>query len=96
VLASDNENFGNVIPEAMWMERPVVVTDGVGASELVRIAEAGIVCAPDPDALRSALLALAGDRERAQKLGQAGASYARAHLSWDRVAQRMLALYEGS
>jgi len=43
VLPSYSENFGNTVPEAMIRACPVVVTEEVGAADLVRHAQAGRV-----------------------------------------------------
>jgi glycosyltransferase involved in cell wall biosynthesis len=95
VLASDNENFGNVVPEAMWMRTPVVVSDQTGASEVVRQAGCGLVCARTPEAVREALLELWSNDARRAAMGEAGERYARAHLTWRSVAEQMLFCYEG-
>jgi glycosyltransferase involved in cell wall biosynthesis len=95
VLASDNENFGNVVPEAMWMKTPVVVSDQTGASEVVQQAGCGLVCKRDPDAVREALLELWQSDARRAAMGEAGERYARAHLTWRSVAEQMLFCYEG-
>jgi glycosyltransferase involved in cell wall biosynthesis len=93
ILPSDNENFGNVVLEAMAVGRPVVVTERVGASTLVRDAEAGLVCAADPGALREAMQALWGDVAAADAHGQAGRAYVRERFGWPRVAARMVEAY---
>lgn len=95
VLASDNENFGNVVPEAMWMKTPVVVSDHTGASEVVLRAGSGLVCKRDPDAVREALLALWQDDDLRRAMGEAGERYARENLGWGSVAEHMLRCYSG-
>lgn len=96
VLASDNENFGNVVPEAMWMRVPVVVSDRTGAAEVIARAGAGLVCPREAGALREALLRLWNDAELRRALGEAGARYARSELSWRSVALHMQRGYEGA
>jgi glycosyltransferase involved in cell wall biosynthesis len=93
VLASDNENFGNVVPEAMWMGTPVVVSEQTGARDVVEQAGAGLVCARDPSALRDALGSLWRDAALCARMGQAGQRFAREHLSWPFVARQMQACY---
>jgi len=96
VLASDSENFGNVVPEAMWMGTPIVVTDTTGASEVVARAGCGFVCRRDAGELRSALLRLWQDEQLRNAMGEVGARYVREHLSWRGVAHTMLSCYESA
>jgi glycosyltransferase involved in cell wall biosynthesis len=96
VLASDNENFGNVVPEAMWMKTPVVVSEQTGASEVVQRAGCGLVCRREPEAVREALLALWENEAQRVAMGEAGERYARENLTWRSVAQQMLICYEGA
>jgi len=56
VLPSFQEVYGNVVAEAMACGRPCVVTNTVGAAELVVSGKSGFVVPPnDPDALAHAL-----------------------------------------
>jgi len=96
VLASDNENFGNVVPEAMWMRTPVVVSDQTGASEVVLRARSGLVCERDPDSVREALRKLWQDDALRKAMGEAGERYARENLTWRSVAERMLDCYDSA
>jgi glycosyltransferase involved in cell wall biosynthesis len=96
VLASDNENFGNVVPEAMWMKTPVVVSDQTGAAEILDQAGAGLVCPRDPAALRAALERLWSDGALRAAMGGAGERFARAELTWDSVARKMVRCYESA
>jgi glycosyltransferase involved in cell wall biosynthesis len=96
VLASDNESFGNVVAEAMWMKTPVVVSDTTGAAEVVLKAGCGFVCKREPEAVREALLPLWQDAELRRSMGEAGEQYARANLSFHSVAARMAECYESA
>jgi glycosyltransferase involved in cell wall biosynthesis len=96
VLASDNENFGNVVPEAMWMKTPVVVSDQTGAAEVVQRAGAGLVCERTPEAVRAALLELWQNDAARAAMGEAGERYARDNLTWRSVAEQMLSCYEST
>jgi glycosyltransferase involved in cell wall biosynthesis len=93
VLPSYSENFGNVVVEAMGVGCPVVVTEEVGAAEVVREAGGGIVVKGDPATLRGAMLRLAADPEQRRAMGFAGEVYVREHLSWDSVAVTMTRCY---
>jgi glycosyltransferase involved in cell wall biosynthesis len=89
VLPSYSESFGNAVIEAMAVGRPAVVTDTVGTADIVRASGAGVVCTGDTAALRETLLRIWRDREAADRMGAAGAAYARQHLRWDAIARAM-------
>jgi glycosyltransferase involved in cell wall biosynthesis len=55
VLASDNENFGIAVVEAMYAEVPVVISDNVYISSLLREKQAALVVPSTPEAVSSAL-----------------------------------------
>jgi glycosyltransferase involved in cell wall biosynthesis len=93
VLPSVSENFGNVIAEAMIRGLPVVVTERVGAAEIVRVSGGGVVARGGQDGLSVAIAKLLRSNERLAAMGAAGARYAREHLSWQRVAQLFEAMY---
>jgi len=93
VLASDNENFGNVVLEAMAVARPTVVTEGVGACTIVREADAGIVCGTSQAALAAALSETLTAPEQATARGERGQRFVAEHLTWERIAERMAERY---
>jgi len=94
VLPSLNENFGNVVVEALAHGCPVVVTPGVGARTVVEAANAGIVAdGTDAAALSVALERLLSSPTAAATWGSSGAAYVHANLGWDAVASRMADVY---
>ena len=92
VLPSYSENFGNTVLEAMRRGVPVIVTPEVGAAEIVRKSEAGLVVSRDPEPLGSAIGRLTADLNLARSMGEAGRHTA-ARFSWDHVAALMEHLY---
>jgi glycosyltransferase involved in cell wall biosynthesis len=93
VLPSYNENFGNVVLEALAMLCPVIVTPEVGAAEVVLRSGGGIVVSGEPSELRRAMLRLWNDEQTRAVMGQSGCEYVKDHLSWDAVAAEMLQCY---
>jgi glycosyltransferase involved in cell wall biosynthesis len=94
VLPSHSENFGIVVAEAMARGCPVVVSDAVQAFEHVRSAGAGLVVPLDCDSLARALSRVVNDREARAQFGRAGRDYAALHFDWDRIAGKILEMYE--
>ena len=87
-----DEDYGYVTIEAMAAGRPVVVTtDAGGPLEFARHDETGIVVDPDPEAIASALDALASDRGRADRLGSAGRTFVEEKMpDWPSIVRRLL------
>jgi glycosyltransferase involved in cell wall biosynthesis len=94
VLSSYSENFGNTVLEAMRRSVPVVVTPEVGAAEVVRRANGGIVTPGDPETLASAIGELIADPARARSLGESGRLHVQEQYAWFSVAAQMEALYD--
>ena len=94
VLPSFAEGSPNVILEAMAAGLPVVASDAPGCREAVRDAETGLlVPVGDVAGLRRAFDHLARDPDERAGLGAAGRRAAE-QISWTRVAERHLALFE--
>jgi glycosyltransferase involved in cell wall biosynthesis len=93
VLPSLSENFGNVVAEAIIRGLPAVVTERVGAAELVKASGAGVVTPGGERDLAAALADLLHCSGRLATMRAAGATYARERLSWDSVARQFGELY---
>ena len=95
VLPSLNENFGNVVIEAMAHECPVVVTPDVGAREVVEESGAGET-ATDTSAFAIALAIarILDAPAAAHAAGVRGRRYVSERLTWPAVAARMVTVYE--
>jgi len=94
ILPSYNENFGNVVAEAMAMRCPVVVTRMLGITPLVEGAGAGLVCGEEPQDIAAAVNRLAFDAALREHCGRRGRAAVEATLSWDAVGAQMERAYE--
>ena len=88
VLPSVSEGMPITILEAMAAAKPIVATDVGGVGEMIEDQEGGmLVPARTPSALADALIALAGDAERRERMGRA----ARQRLERDFAQDGMVA-----
>jgi glycosyltransferase involved in cell wall biosynthesis len=86
-----DEDFGYVTLEAFLARKPVITcTDSGGPKEFVEDGINGFVCEPAPAAIAEAIGRLAGDRRRAQALGDAGYEVA-SRITWDGVIEKLTA-----
>jgi len=78
----------------MALARPVLVTDVGPLGRIVREADCGVVVADgDGEGAAEALAGLAGDPERARRLGENGQRAVDARFNWARDAERLRAAY---
>jgi starch synthase len=95
VCPSIYEPFGLINLEAMACGTPVVASRVGGIPEVVVDGETGWLVPPgDPVALAQALRDALADPARARQMGEAGRRRVEAHFSWDRIADRTLAVYQ--
>jgi glycosyltransferase involved in cell wall biosynthesis len=89
------EAFSQVMSEAMWLERPLVVTDVSGATDIVKNGVNGFVVPKrDPSALGSAILRLRADEHLRREVAAAGRRWVTTELTPERVVPRYEAVYE--
>jgi starch synthase len=80
--------------EAMAHGLPVVATRAGGIPDKVLEGVTGRLVAPgDADALATALADVAGDPARREEMGRRGRARAQAEFAWERIIERVLALY---
>lgn len=94
VLPSLSEGFSMALLEAMLCGLPVIISPQCNFPE-VEMAQAGKVVDVDVNPLAKALLELLKNSEACKEMGRRGAKLVRAEYTWDIVADKMLALYEG-
>jgi glycosyltransferase involved in cell wall biosynthesis len=94
-LPSEAEALPMSVLEAMALERPVVATDVGGTAEQVIDGETGyLVPAGAREPIRRALLALAGEPERARAMGAAGRRRQRERFSGEAMVGGYLRAFE--
>lgn len=94
VRNNDRDGMPNVLIEAMARGLPVISTRVSGIPELVRDGETGLLVEPDrPRDLADAMAAVAGDRDLAERLGQAGRELVLAEYDIHRSARRLMELF---
>jgi glycogen synthase len=88
------EPFGLINLEAMACGTPVVASRVGGIPEVVVDGETGWLVPPgDPAVLARTLRDALAHPARARRMGEAGRRRVEAHFSWDRIAERTLAVY---
>lgn len=91
-LPSRQEGFSIAITEALAIGLPVVITRACHYPE-VSEAAAGIETDLDASQVADALESILSDREKAKRMGQAGARLVRERFTWPSVARRCLECY---
>lgn len=93
-MPSHYESFGMVALEAMACGTPVVASQVGGLAFLVQDGVNGLVVPDDdPNLLADRLELLIRQPELREKLGRQAAAYAQEY-AWEKIAQRMLQVYE--
>ena len=89
------ESFGMVLTRAFACATPVVASDISGYRD-VMTDETGLLVPPgDPAALAEAVTSLLDDEPRREALGATARTLAQERYSWDDIARRLAAIYEG-
>ncbi len=88
------EPFGITNLEAMACETPVVASRVGGIKEVVEDGKTGLLVPPgDPVRLGRAVAKILEDPKLAARMGRAGRRRVLARFTWDRIAEKTLALY---
>jgi glycosyltransferase involved in cell wall biosynthesis len=97
VLPSPNirESFGVVVSEALAMGTPVVATAKSGSGHFLSEHDIGTIVEPDdPESLADGIRWLLTDRNRYQSEASAAREFAVTTLSWERLVDEYIDLYE--
>ena len=93
-LPSHEEGFGMVALEAMASGLPVILSDQVGAADLIEPNVDGLIFeAGDVEALSTAMASLMDDRDRRLEMGDAAAKKARTSQTWGGYTDRAMEIY---
>ena len=91
VLASLADGFGMVVPQAMACGLPVIVTENVGAADIVRDGCTGyVVPTRNVEALKQKLLLLYEDQAWRECMGERAHVYAQEFLGWEAYGKRLV------
>lgn len=90
VHSSRYEGVPRVLIEALASGIPVVSTNHLGADEVVRHGETGLLTAHTPEALAAAVLELLDDPARARAMGEAGQRDVVARFDYERQLDRVV------
>ncbi len=94
VLASTQEVLSFALIEAQALGKPVVATRALGIPEAVEDGATGLLCAPaQPDDLARTLLRVVDDPGLRARLGENGATRARARFAVGRMVDEVLETY---
>jgi glycosyltransferase involved in cell wall biosynthesis len=89
------EAFSQVMAEALWMHKPLVISDVSGAADVVRDGENGLIVPKgDVAALAAAIERLLTDGPLRDRLVTAGRAFVEEHLAIEHVIQQYEAVYE--
>ncbi|MCB9283005.1 MAG: glycosyltransferase [Lewinellaceae bacterium] len=94
VLTSQNENFANVILEALAMGTPVLLSEHVGLSDYVREKDLGWITSLDPAHIAQTLEAAWRDEEKRTRIREQAPAIIREDFDAVKVAKGYLEGYE--
>ena len=94
VLPYTDASQSGVIPIAYAYKKPVIVTDVGSIPETVEDGKTGLIIKPkDVEALANAIVRLLKDDKLRKKMGENGYYKMKADLSWDKIAERTIEVY---
>lgn len=95
VVPSRMESMPHVIKEAFFLKIPVIATKVGGVPELIQHEKNGILVDPeDPEQLLYAINDLLNNKEKSEKLAQAGHDFVINNLTWDILLPKYVKFYK--
>jgi glycosyltransferase involved in cell wall biosynthesis len=91
---SVKESFGIAVVEALAVGTPVICTEGVGASTIVRRLDRRCVVPRNAETLAQAMRALLAEPERRAEIGAKAREMIAGEYSWEAISQQMESVYE--
>jgi len=89
IYTPDNEHFGIVPLEAMYMNRPIIAVNSGGPRETVKHNETGFLCRPEPKDFANAMKRFVFDRSLAREMGIAGHEHVVRSFSFNQFKQNI-------
>lgn len=90
----ENEHFGIVPIEAMYMKCPVIAANSGGPKETVKHETTGYLCEPTPEKFAEAMIRFIKDKELKNKLGTAGKSRVEKVFSFESFTNHLEAVLQ--
>jgi len=84
-LPSADESFGIVSVEAWSYGKAVICGPAAASRELIHHGETGLWAEQTPESIAMAIIALLGDANASQRMGQAGREFQNKHLGWEKI-----------
>lgn len=94
LLISHNENFANVVIEALSAGTPVLISEGVGLADYVQRNELGWVSSMDPDRIAGHLDAIYSQRHRLQEVGRKASYRIEQDFNHETLANEYIRIYK--
>jgi len=94
ILTSYNENFGNVIIEALYMGTPVLITDKVGLASFVKNNDLGWITPLDVNLISNTILQATLDKEKRERINTTSREIVNENFSQECLLKKYLAAYQ--
>jgi glycosyltransferase involved in cell wall biosynthesis len=95
-LTSYNENFGNVVIEALHVGTPVLISDKIGLCTFVKDHEFGWICKPDIKQIQSKLTAAIRDTATRNDIGKSAPLIMQHCFSEEKLIPEYLTHYQSA
>ena len=92
-LTSYNENFGNVIMEALYAGTPVLISDKTGLSDFVIQHDLGWICKPDEADIKLKLCEAIDEVQKRHRISKSAPAIISDYLSQDKLIPEYLIQY---